>query len=141
MNLSEIVVAALVILLSAYTGYKILQKSGVFPVRQYCSFCGKEIADPLTCDYCHQKFCREHQHPFVHTCTESRERFPLYENCSVCGKRTYLPYRCHYCQKFFCGDHHLPFNHNCENIEDWKTSPGVPEMSTMSENGNVFGKR
>jgi len=111
------------------------------PQRENCKVCGIEIINPIVCEYCHQKFCREHQHPFVHKCKESQDQYPLYENCSVDGKRTYLPYKCHYCKKFFCGNHYLPFHHNCEKIEDWKNSPNVAGVTIESRNGKIFVRK
>ena len=155
MDLFQIFLWILWILFFCYIGYVILKAIWGFPLKktydkksqsqisrhENCTVCRKEIINPIVCEYCHQKFCQKHQHPFVHKCTESQDQFPLYENCSVDGKRTYLPYKCHYCKKFFCGDHYHPFNHNCEKIEDWNNSPNPAGVTIESRNGKIFVRK
>ena len=155
MDLFEIFLWIFLILFFCYIGYVILKKIRGFPLNktfdekgqdqvpyeENCKSCGKKIISPIVCEYCHQKFCVKHQHPFVHKCKESQDQFPLYENCSVDGKRTYLPYKCHYCKKFFCGDHYHPFNHNCEKIEDYNNSPNIAGVTIESRNGKIFVRK
>jgi predicted nucleic acid binding AN1-type Zn finger protein len=147
MDFFQIFALIVLILIFCYYGFVFLKKIGIFPLKkmnniQYCKFCGKEIIKPNVCEYCHQKFCREHQHPFHHKCKESSDNYSLHENCSFlgCGKREYLPHRCPYCQKFFCDEHYHTFDHNCEEKEKEGDRPSNPGVVTVSKNGKIFVK-
>ena len=155
MDLFEFFLWLFWILFLCYIGYVILKtirgfpsnktydKKGqdLIPHHENCKACGKMVINPIVCEYCHQKFCEKHQHPFIHKCKESQDQVPLFENCFFDGKRTYLPYKCHYCKKFFCGNHRHPFNHNCEKIEDYNNSPNIPGITIESRNGKIFVRK
>jgi len=103
MDLFEIFLWIFWILFLCYIGYAILKtirgfpsnktydKKGqdLIPHQENCKACGKMIINPIVCEYCHQKFCEKHQHPFIHKCKESQDQVPLFENCFFDGKRTY----------------------------------------------------
>ena len=141
-----LILLAIGILIFSYFLYELYQKyldyQYISSVKR-CSYCSKEIQDPIPCEYCHKQFCKKHQHPLYHNCKEWKDSIPDYAPCSFlgCGERIHYPRRCNYCKQFFCDKHSLPCDHDCVNIENWKNGPRPPGVTTEIIKGKIIVRK